>query len=62
MTFSDAAIRAARIAQQLGWTPDTFWSATPADLRHALGPQVAADSLDAHALAALMKEFPDGIR
>ncbi len=62
MSFSEAAICAAWIAQQLGWAPDTFWSATPADLRHALGPQVAADSLDANALEALMKEFPDGIR
>lgn len=25
-------------AQRLGWTPQTFWHATPADLLLALGP------------------------
>lgn len=60
MTFAGAATAAARLAQQLGWTPDGFWAATPADLRHALGPLPHADALGGAALAALIKEFPDG--
>ncbi len=39
MSFSEAAARLLAIAaQRLGWTPDTFWQATPADLLMALGP------------------------
>lgn len=61
--FGAAARRAARIAAQaLGWTPATFWGATPAELRTALGLDDGADSaaLRRDALAALMEAFPDG--
>ncbi len=60
--FVTAACTAARLAATLGWSPDAFWSATPAELRLALGldlapadaPAVAAD------LARLKEAFPDG--
>ncbi len=54
---------AARVATGvLGWTPDTFWNATLAELRLAIEGRfgttpavgVAAD------LERLMREFPDG--
>jgi len=62
MTFTAAARVAARLAATLGWSPDAFWAATPAELRLALGldldpaaaPAVAAD------LARLKEAFPDG--
>lgn len=39
MTFADAVPRLFAIAaQRLGWTPETFWHAAPADLLLALGP------------------------
>ncbi len=62
MTFTVAARAAARLAATLGWSPDAFWAATPAELRLALGldldpataPAAAAD------LARLKEAFPDG--
>jgi hypothetical protein len=45
----------------LGWRPDEFWSATPAELAGVLGAmapeQVTASSDD---LARLKEMFPDG--
>lgn len=39
MSFAEAVPRLFAIAaQRLGWTPETFWHATPADLLLALGP------------------------
>jgi hypothetical protein len=65
--FAAAARRAARVATGvLGWSPDSFWSATPADLLLALegtlgrGDEMAASPVGADTLAALRKEFPDG--
>lgn len=63
--FADAAARAARVATGLlGWSPDSFWAATPADLLLALegatGGGDAKPAADANALATLLKEFPDG--
>ncbi len=57
--FSDTIPLAASLAQRLGWTPDIFWAATPADLRLALGPAPAAPALDTATLARLMQENPD---
>ncbi|MBC7504287.1 MAG: phage tail assembly chaperone [Sandarakinorhabdus sp.] len=61
MTFADAAKAAARVAAALlGWSPDVFWAATPADLRTALGLDVTADApADAGLLIRLMEAFPD---
>ena len=60
-TFAAAALTAARLASAaLGWPPDIFWTATPADLCTALGLDAPAAGLDAPALARLMEAFPDG--
>jgi uncharacterized phage protein (TIGR02216 family) len=60
--FAAAARRAAHLAAAvLGWSPDTMWNATPAELRTALGLDAATEvPLDRTALARLMKAFPDG--
>lgn len=58
--FADAARIAARLAATLGWTPDIFWHATPAELRTALGLDDDAARLAADELARLMEAFPDG--
>jgi hypothetical protein len=64
MMFGEAARRAARVAAaELGWPPDVFWGATPAELRTALGLDLedeAAGAVDAAWLARLMEAFPDG--
>ncbi len=61
MTFTAASRTAARLAATLGWSPDLFWSATPADLRTAMGLDlpVAVSALAAD-LARLKEAFPDG--
>ena len=61
MTFGDAALGAARVsAALLGWRPDEFWTATPADLRNALGADGAGDdAADGAQLMRLMEAFPD---
>lgn len=60
-TFATAAITAARLAAMLGWSPDVFWTSTPANLRAALGIDAAASPPAAAAdLARLMEAFPDG--
>jgi hypothetical protein len=62
MRFEAAARRAARVAAEtLGWRPDDFWAATPADLRTALGLDDAADDapVTADVLARLMEGCPD---
>ncbi len=62
MTFADAAKRlGAQCALHLGWRPDDFWNATPAELSSILAvvhhnddvPAVAADT------RRLLALFPD---
>nr|WP_295661294.1 phage tail assembly chaperone [Polymorphobacter sp.] len=60
MTFASAATTAARVAAVLGWSPATFWAATPADLRAALGLDLEPPAAAAPDLARLMEAFPDG--
>ena len=62
-SFAD---RATRLAGHMGlafaWTPDTFWTATPAEIA-ALVRAVAGDAPAAFGtaeLAQLMEAFPDG--
>jgi uncharacterized phage protein (TIGR02216 family) len=50
----------------LGWTPESFWRATPADVRMAFrgwcrlhGIEASGKAADRDALASLMKRFPD---
>ncbi len=56
MTFADCARRAAGIAARLGWRPEEFWMATPADLLNALGPMPEGDALGAAELRRLMED------
>jgi len=61
--FSEGAARLAGLAgAYLGWRPDEFWRATPAELSAVLSalagePAPAATRDD---LARLMEMFPDG--
>jgi uncharacterized phage protein (TIGR02216 family) len=60
--FAAAATRLAGLAGALlGWRPDEFWRATPAELEAvlaAMAPEDAAAS--ASDLSRLMGMFPDG--
>jgi uncharacterized phage protein (TIGR02216 family) len=61
--FSDSASRLAGIAGALlGWRPDEFWNATPAELAAVLGAMSGGDAPagDAADLARLKEKFPDG--
>jgi uncharacterized phage protein (TIGR02216 family) len=62
--FGDAAVRlCAAAGMLLGWKPNEFWNATPAELALALQPQsVAADVPDATTIEALRRRFPDNER
>ncbi|MEZ0497157.1 phage tail assembly chaperone [Sphingomonas sp. IW22] len=61
--FAEAAGRLAGMAGVMfGWSPDAFWTATPAELA-ALVRTLAGDAApvaDARDLARLMEAFPDG--
>ena len=60
--FSEGAVRLAGMAGALlGWRPDEFWNATPAELA-AIVAVLVGDELPAGApdLARLMEMFPDG--
>jgi hypothetical protein len=61
--FVAAAMRLAGMATALiGWKPDEFWCATPAELTtifEALAPPNGA-SADADTLSRLKEQFPDG--
>jgi uncharacterized phage protein (TIGR02216 family) len=61
--FSDAAARLAGIAGALlGWRPEEFWNATPAELAAVLGAMSGgtAPCADGEDLARLKERFPDG--
>lgn len=63
MTFAErAGALAGAAGALLGWTPDQFWRATPAELAAVLAALVPASPAPADAaLVARMKEqFPDG--
>lgn len=59
--FGEAAARLSNAAALLlGWRPNEFWDATPAELELALrGPEAAADGPDRETLEALRRRFPD---
>jgi uncharacterized phage protein (TIGR02216 family) len=50
------------MARALGWRPDEFWSATPADVAAVLGSWREGDAaaVDRAGLTAMMEQFPDG--
>jgi tail assembly chaperone len=61
--FSGAAARLAGLAGALlGWRPEEFWSATPAELAAVLEEMAggAPASASADDLARLKEMFPDG--
>ena len=61
--FGAAATRLAGLAGLLfGWMPDTFWTATPAELAALAGAAAgdAVDPADRSLTAMLMEAFPDG--
>ena len=64
MNFTEGAARLAGLAgARLGWRPDEFWRATPAELAAivlALRGEPVASPPDAATIAALMEAFPDG--
>ncbi len=63
-TFGESAARLAGLAGALlGWRPDEFWRATPAELAcevRAKGGGEPAESAGAADLARLKEMFPDG--
>ena len=63
MTFAECAGRLAGVAGALlGWRPDEFWRATPAELAAVLDALAGdgAVGADGAELARLMGMFPDG--
>lgn len=62
------AVHAGRLAGMagaaLGWSPDAFWRATPAELATVVAALTRHDDAttppDAATLARLQQEFPDG--
>ena len=43
--FSEACLRCAGLAARaLGWTPETFWNATPSEMLAALAPPLPANT------------------
>ena len=60
--FSDGAARLAGLAGALlGWRPDEFWRATPAELAAVLGAMAGEEPEAASRsdLERLMERFPD---
>jgi uncharacterized phage protein (TIGR02216 family) len=61
--FSEAAARLAGLAGALlGWRPDEFWRATPAELAAVLAALTGSEAapLSRAELARLEERFPDG--
>jgi uncharacterized phage protein (TIGR02216 family) len=63
--FAEASVRLAGLAGAvLGWSPDVFWGATPAELaavvRVLAGENAAVAPPDAATIARLQEVFPDG--
>jgi uncharacterized phage protein (TIGR02216 family) len=62
-SFTESAANLAGLAGALlGWRPDEFWRATPAELAAVLAAMLSpeAQSVSAEDLARLMERFPDG--
>lgn len=60
---SGALVLLGMTARLLGWRPDDFWAATPADVAAVLTAwrdEADAGGVDRPALAAMMEQFPDG--
>lgn len=62
-TFADSAARLAGLSgASLGWLPNAFWRATPAELAAVLGALAGESEAagSAEDLTRLMEVFPDG--
>ena len=62
MTFAHSAARLAGLCSRvLGWTPDAFWAATPAELMAIFSPEAeTAAPLSRAELNSLMERERDG--
>lgn len=63
LSFGERALRlAGQTALLLGWRPEEFWAATPAELGAILSAlETGQPALpDAQMLNAMMEQFPDG--
>jgi uncharacterized phage protein (TIGR02216 family) len=63
MMFAAGALRLAGFAGAvLGWSPEAFWRATPAELAAVVGALVGDQAVpaDADVVARLREAFPDG--
>lgn len=65
MTFAEVAARLAGVAGAvLGWSPDRFWRATPAELQGIVvamtGGAEGGDPPSSATLARLREMYPDG--
>ena len=59
--FSEAAARLAGLAGALlGWRPDDFWNATPAELAVILSAGTLPEPASTGDLVRLKEMFPDG--
>lgn len=60
-SFGKAAARLCGVASTLlGWRPDEFWNATPAEVATALiPPSTNAEPLQPAVFAELRRRFPD---
>lgn len=66
--FGPAALALAGVtARVLGWRPDDFWTATPADVAAVLAAWRddaagggSGEGMGRAGLAAMMEQFPDG--
>lgn len=62
MSFAETAyMLAGQTALLLGWRPDEYWNATPAELIAILiaTPRAGESAADGALLSALMEQFPD---
>jgi uncharacterized phage protein (TIGR02216 family) len=58
--FGKAAARLCGAASLLlGWRPEEFWNATPAELALAMTVSTAADVPDSETIDTLRRRFPD---
>jgi uncharacterized phage protein (TIGR02216 family) len=61
VSFADACVRlAGQTALILGWRPEDFWNATPAELAAILGAYLPESAADGATLTQLLEQFPDG--
>ena len=59
-SFGGAAARLSSAASLLlGWRPDEFWKATPAELALAMTFAEAIEAPDVKTIEALRRRFPD---